>query len=44
MGFRHYFSVYSIREARNNEDNLKLNGMHEFLFCADDLRRGDINP
>jgi hypothetical protein len=33
------FSVTG-REARNNEDILKLTGMHEFLICVDDLRWG----
>jgi hypothetical protein len=30
--------VYSIREARNNEESQKSNGMHDFLIFTDDLR------
>ena len=28
---------YSIRTVKVNQDGLKLNGAHQFLFCADDV-------
>jgi len=28
---------YGIRRVKVNQDGLKLNGTHQFLFCADDV-------